>query len=56
MPLWLVRLRDVVWTAVSAVALAIASIAAAVGTPERPVLALSLGLAGVTMGLLATRD
>jgi uncharacterized membrane protein len=38
------------------VVLALASLFVAIGAPERPVLALSLGLAGITMGLLATRD
>lgn len=56
MPDWFSRLRDLVWPAVIAAVLAGASVIAALSAPERPVVALSLGLAGVTMGLLATRE
>jgi hypothetical protein len=56
MPNWLFRLRDVVWASVGAVVLAGLSIISALSAPERPVLAISLGLAAVTMGLLATRE
>jgi hypothetical protein len=56
MPDWFSRLRDLVWPAVLAAVLAGASVIAAFLASERPVLALSLGLAAVTMGLLATRE
>lgn len=56
MPDWFSRLRDLVWPAVFAAVLAGASVIAAISAPERPVLGISLGLAGVTMGLLATRE
>ena len=49
------RLRDVVWPAVLAALLAPAAIIVAIAAPEMVSLTLSLGLAGVTMALLATR-
>jgi len=56
MPNWFSRLRDLVWPAVLAAVLAGASVIAAFSSSETPVLAVSLGLAAVTMGLLATRE
>lgn len=56
MPDWLTRLRDLVWTAVAAAVLAGLSVVSALVAPERPSQALSLGLAGITMALLATRE
>lgn len=49
------RLRDVVWPAVFAAVLAPAAVVVAILAPEMVSLTLSLGLAGVTMALLATR-
>jgi len=55
MPDWLTRLRDLVWPAVGAVVLAGLSVVTSLFAPERLSLTLSLALAGITMGLLATR-
>lgn len=51
----LARLRDVVWPAVLAAVLAPLAVVVALVAPEMVSLTLSLGLAGVTMALLATR-
>ena len=56
MPDWLTRLRDLVWTAVGAAVLAGLSVVSALIAPERLSQALTLGLAGVTLVLLATRE
>jgi hypothetical protein len=55
MPDWMTRLRDLVWPAVAAVVFAALSVGSALWAAERPIQALSLGLAGITMALLATR-
>lgn len=55
MPDWTGRLRDLVWPAVIAVVLAVTSVGVAFFAPERGIEALSLGLAGITMALLAQR-
>jgi hypothetical protein len=52
---FLAQLQDIVWPAVFAAVLAPACIITAFLAPETPILAVSLGLAGITMGLLATR-
>jgi hypothetical protein len=56
MPDWLTRLRELVWPAVAAAVLAVASVGTALISPERSIQAISLGLAGITMALLATRE
>jgi len=49
------RLRDLVWPAVGATVFTVLALIMAFLSPERPVQALTLALAGVTMGLLAQR-
>lgn len=56
MPDWFTRLRDVVWPAVISAVLAGLSVIAAFSASERPVVAVSLGLAAITMAVLATRE
>jgi len=55
MRLLLARLRGLVWPAVIAAVLAPVSILTAILAPDAISLALSLGLAAVTMALLASR-
>jgi hypothetical protein len=55
MPSWLTRLKDMVWPAILAVVFLTLSVGTAFLTPEKGSQAISLGLAGVTMALLATR-
>lgn len=52
---WLIRLRDVVWTAVFAVALAVASILVALVVPSAISVVLALGLSSVSLALLSWR-
>lgn len=52
---WLIRLRDVVWTAVFAVALAVASILVALVVPSALSVVLALGLSSVSLALLSWR-
>jgi hypothetical protein len=56
MPDWFTRLRDLVWTSLGAVVCLGFSLLVALFSPERLSLTLSLGLAGVTLGLLAQRE
>ena len=55
MPSWLIRLRDVVWTAVFAVVFIVLSIALAVFIPGAVALPIVFALAGVSCALLAQR-
>jgi hypothetical protein len=52
---WIVRLKDVVWTAVFAVALAVVAILVAIILPSATTLVVALGLASVTLALLSWR-
>lgn len=56
MPDWMTRLREMVWPAVLAVVFTALALGTAFLAPERLSQALSLGLAGVTMALLAIRE
>lgn len=56
MPDWLNRLRDLVWPAVLAVVFMAASLVMVFLDPESLSKALTLGIAGVTMALLAIRE
>ena len=56
MPDLLARLRDIVWPAVLAVVFMAASLVTVFLDPESLSKALTLGLAGVTMALLAIRE
>jgi len=53
---WLNRLRDVVWPAVLAVVFLLASLVTVFLDPESLSKGITLGLAGVTMALLAIRE
>lgn len=55
MPSWLVRIRDIVWTAVLSVVCVLLSVVVAIFIPGLPALAVALGLAGISLALLATR-
>jgi len=52
---WIVRLKDVVWTAVFAVALAVVAILVSLVVPSAISLVLALGLASVSLALLSWR-
>jgi hypothetical protein len=52
---WIVRLKDVVWTAVFAVALAVVAILVSIIVPSAISLVLALGLASVSLALLSWR-
>lgn len=55
MPNWVTRLQELVWPAVLALAFALASVLTAFVAPESLSKVISLGLAGITMALLAQR-
>ena len=55
MPSWLIRLRDVVWVAVFAVALAVAAIVCALFVDGSFDVVIALSGAAITCGLLAQR-
>lgn len=55
MPLWFLRLKDIVWPAVIAVALAVVDVIVAIATPSNLGLILALGLSAVVSALLAQR-
>jgi len=55
MPSWLLRLRELVWPAVLALVFALASVLTAFVAPGSLSKVVSLGLAGITMALLAQR-
>jgi hypothetical protein len=52
---WIVRLKDVVWTAVFAVALAVVAILVSLIVPSAISLVLALGLTSVSLALLSWR-
>ena len=52
---WLIRLKDVVWTAVFAVALAVVAILVAIIVPSALSLVIALGLSSVSLALLSWR-
>jgi hypothetical protein len=52
---WIVRLKDVVWTAVFAVALAVVAILVALIVPSAITLVIALGLSSVSLALLSWR-
>jgi hypothetical protein len=56
MPSWFIRLRDVVWSAVLAVALTALAIVLALFTNLNPVVPITLVLGGVVSALLAQRS
>jgi hypothetical protein len=55
MPLWFLRLRDIVWPAVIAGVLAVVDIIVAIASPTNLGLILALGLSAVVSALLAQR-
>jgi hypothetical protein len=56
MPSWFIRLRDVVWSAVIAVALTALAIVLALFTAVSPVVPITLALSGSVFALLAQRS
>jgi hypothetical protein len=56
MPSWFIRLRDVVWSAVIAVALVVIALVVALFTAVSPVVPITLVLGGVVFALLAQRS
>ena len=56
MPSWFIRLRDVVWSAVIAVALTALAIDLALFTSVSPVVPITLALSGAVFALLAQRS
>ncbi len=56
MPSWFIRLRDVVWSAVLAVALVVLAVVLALFTAVNPVVPITLVLGGVVFALLAQRS
>jgi hypothetical protein len=55
MPNWITRLQELVWPAVLAVVFAVLSVGVAFSSPESLSKVVSLGMAGITMALLAQR-
>lgn len=55
MPSWLIRLRDVVWSAVMAVVLSAVAILVAIFIPDSSNIVLALGLSSIVSALLAQR-
>jgi len=53
MPNWITRLQELVWPAVLAVVFAVLSVGVAFSSPESLSKVVSLGMAGITMALLA---
>lgn len=56
MPSWFIRLRDIVWSAVIAVALAVLAIGLALFTSVNFVVPITLALSGAVFALLAQRS
>ena len=55
MPLWLIKLRDVVWPAVLSAVLVVADIVLAIVLPDAVGLIVALGAGAVSLALLAQR-
>lgn len=55
MPMWLLKLRDIVWPAVAAVAFAVIAVVSAVVSPTALALPISFGLASISLAILAQR-
>jgi hypothetical protein len=55
MPLWLIRLRDVVWPAVFSAVLIVADIIIALVLPNAVGLIIALGAGAISLALLAQR-
>ncbi len=56
MPSWLIRLRDVVWSAVLAVVLSLVAILVAIFNSEAIALVIAFGLSAIVSALLAQRE
>lgn len=56
MPSWLIRVRDIVWTSVFAVVLAIIAVFSAILVPNNIGLIIGAGFASVTMAILSLRE
>jgi hypothetical protein len=55
MPMWFIRLRDVVWSAVGSLVLAAAAIITAIVAPDAVALTIAFGSGAVSLALLAQR-
>lgn len=56
MPSWLIRVRDIVWTSVFAVVLAIIAVLTAILVPNDIGLIVGAGFASITMAILSLRE
>lgn len=56
MPSWLMKLRDVVWSAVVSVALAVTTVVIAIATPQSIGPIIAFASASITAALLAQRS
>ena len=55
MPSWLIRLRDVVWSAVLSVVLSVVAVLVAIFMPDAVALPIALGSSAIVSALLAQR-
>jgi hypothetical protein len=55
MPGWFIKLRDIVWTSVTAVLLAVVAVVLAVANIGSPTLPIVFALTSISMSLLAQR-
>lgn len=55
MPMWFIRLRDVVWSAVGSLVLTVAAIVTAAVAPDAVALTIAFGSGAVSLALLAQR-
>lgn len=55
MPSWLIKIRDIVWSSVFAVVLAVAAVLTAIIAPDAVALVIALASGSVTSALLAQR-
>ena len=56
MPSWMIRLREVLWSAVIAVVLCASAVLVAIFNPSAVALVVALGLSAIVLALLAQRE
>lgn len=56
MPSWLIRLRDVIWSAVLSVVLSASAVLVAIIVPSAIALVMALGLSAIVLALLAQKE
>lgn len=56
MPSWLIRLRDVIWSAVLSVVLSASAVLVAIFNPSAVALTIALGSASIVMALLSQKE